>query len=92
MVSRSIMPLEGLKLMPAADPIFFLHHAQLDHLWWLWQQQDLQRLKEYAGKHMYNSTDDNASGLDMLQFGGFVEDIPVVRVMNTKNGFLCYQY
>lgn len=22
------------------DPVFFLHHANIDHIWWLWQMQD----------------------------------------------------
>ncbi|CAF3444778.1 unnamed protein product [Fusarium graminearum] len=32
------------------DPIFFMHHGQVDRLWALWQQQDPEaRLKDYAG-------------------------------------------
>ncbi|KAH7311246.1 hypothetical protein B0I35DRAFT_357532 [Stachybotrys elegans] len=32
------------------DPIFFMHHCQVDRLWTLWQQQNLEvRLKDYAG-------------------------------------------
>lgn len=75
-----------------SDPLFYVHHAQLDRLWWRWQQEspDL-RLKEYHGKHMYNSTG-NATLDDILMYGGFAEDIPVSRVMDTKGGFLCYTY
>lgn len=34
------------------DPIFFLHHAYLDRVWWQWQQKDLQvRLSEIGGNN-----------------------------------------
>ncbi|KAK6814605.1 Tyrosinase ustQ [Aspergillus parasiticus] len=81
-----------LAMTAANDPLFYVHHAQLDRLWWRWQQEnpDL-RLKEYHGKHMYNSTG-NATLDDILMYGGFAEDIPVSRVMDTKGGFLCYTY
>ncbi|KXT05546.1 hypothetical protein AC578_3684 [Pseudocercospora eumusae] len=28
-------------LLAPADPVFFLHHTNLDRLWWSWQQADL---------------------------------------------------
>lgn len=32
------------------DPIFFLHHANLDRLWWRWQQANLTaRLTDMSG-------------------------------------------
>jgi tyrosinase len=32
------------------DPVFFLHHAQVDRLWWIWQQKDpMNRMMEYLG-------------------------------------------
>ncbi|WDK18396.1 hypothetical protein CGRA01v4_09681 [Colletotrichum graminicola] len=82
-----------LSLTAANDPVFYLHHAQIDHLWWRWQQEDkATRLYEYEGKHMFNSTDGTASLSDTLQYGGFAEDIPVSWVMDTEDGFLCYRY
>ncbi|KAH6623942.1 putative tyrosinase [Chaetomium tenue] len=82
------------KAMTAAnDPLFFLHHAQLDRTWWRWQQEDpRRRMAEYEGKHMFNSTTSNATVNDMLLFGGFAKDIPVQDVMNTEGGLLCYRY
>lgn len=75
-----------------ADPLFYVHHAQLDRMWWRWQQEDPRhRTAEYEGKHMFNSTD-NATVNDMLLFGGFAEDIPVRDVMSTEGGLLCYKY
>lgn len=35
------------------DPIFFLHHANVDRMWWLWQTMDLpKRLKDIKGGPM----------------------------------------
>lgn len=77
----------------SSDPIFFLHHAQLDHIWWQWQQQQPEsRLGAYSGRHMVNSTDENASLQDVLMFGGLVENVPVWHAMDTENGKLCYRY
>lgn len=77
------------------DPIFFVHHAQIDQLWWRWQQENpAKRLQEYGGNglsHMHNTTEE-ASLDDMLLFGGLVPDVPVSKVMDTENGFLCYRY
>ncbi|KAH8689854.1 monooxygenase [Talaromyces proteolyticus] len=81
-----------LALTAANDPIFFVHHAQLDRLWWQWQQENLgKRVQEYHGEHMFNSTR-KVSLSDMTMVGGLAEDIPVSKVMNTKDGFLCYRY
>ncbi|KAJ5528724.1 hypothetical protein N7527_002117 [Penicillium freii] len=74
------------------DPLFYVHHAQLDRLWWRWQQENPRaRLNEYEGKHMFNSTE-NATIGDILLFGGFAENIPVSKVMDTEGGILCYKY
>ncbi|KXT07743.1 hypothetical protein AC579_4702 [Pseudocercospora musae] len=82
-----------LALTAANDPLFFLHHAQLDHLWWRWQQQKPEsRLKAYAGRHLFNSTDYNANLQDMLLYGGFVDDVPVWRAMDARSEELCYTY
>jgi tyrosinase len=40
------------------DPLFFLHHAFIDLLWWKWQVQDLDtRLIAIGGNNQPNSTD-----------------------------------
>lgn len=36
----------------AGDPIFFLHHTNLDRLWWEWQKLDLPaRLTDMGGRN-----------------------------------------
>ncbi|KAI0405660.1 putative tyrosinase [Xylaria palmicola] len=74
------------------DPIFFLHHAQIDRLWWKWQSQDLEtRELAYNGPSRHNSST-LAQLTDELEMGGLSPNIPVSSVMTTKNGLLCYKY
>jgi tyrosinase len=35
------------------EPLFFLHHSNLDRLWWLWQQANLtSRLTDMGGRNV----------------------------------------
>ncbi|KAF2237624.1 putative tyrosinase [Viridothelium virens] len=74
-----------------ADPIFFLQHAQIDRLWWRWQQTDkTSRLKDYSGL----GTDSNSQATlqDILDVDGLGPSMRVVDVIDTTGGNLCYQY
>lgn len=86
-----ILKLTGLMCSPA-DPVFFLHHAQLDRLWWLWQQRDIpRRLSEYHGRASTNGTI-GATLQDVLTLKGLMSDISVSDIMDTEGGYLCYRY
>ena len=72
--------------------MFFLHHTQLDRLWWLWQQTDpAKRLVEYTGRSSAFSQSD-ASLDDRLEMGTLAPSIPVSGVMSTESLLLCYRY
>lgn len=74
------------------DPIFFLHHAQLDRLWWRWQQlKPNTRFVEYTGQHMVNSSG-NASLSDRLFVDTLAVDNAVGDVMSIQGKILCYDY
>ncbi|MCJ1229643.1 hypothetical protein MMC12_006312 [Toensbergia leucococca] len=74
------------------DPVFYLHHAQLDRIWWMWQQADLPyRLTDYAGRLLRNSTQ-RASLNDIIPMGGLAPDITIADMMETESGLLCYRY
>ncbi|KAF7919615.1 hypothetical protein EAE99_008467 [Botrytis elliptica] len=74
------------------DPVFFLHHTQLDRLWWLWQQKDIQnRLYQYRGVTAFKSPE-QASVQDLLLMGKLIADIEVKDVLDTESGVLCYNY
>lgn len=79
------------------DPIFFLHHTQIDRLWYLWQQESPEtRMLDYAGnKTQYNEggVDPVAASLtDVLSYIGLAVDLVVSDVMNTTSSLLCYNY
>ncbi|KAK3075302.1 hypothetical protein LTR53_001503 [Teratosphaeriaceae sp. CCFEE 6253] len=74
------------------DPLFFLHHTQLDRLWWLWQQRQPDRgLSAYAG-HKQRHSMEMASLEDAITMQGLAPDIKVVDVMDVKGPLLCYGY
>lgn len=74
------------------DPIFFLHHGQIDRLWWKWQSQDLEmRALAYDGPSRHNSSIE-AQLTDQLEMAGLAPEVPILSVMTINNGFLCYKY
>ncbi|KAG9103970.1 hypothetical protein FRC07_009879, partial [Ceratobasidium sp. 392] len=45
------------------DPIFFLHHANYDRIWWLWQQKSVaNKYAFFGGTKMTYSDPDNSNG------------------------------
>lgn len=80
------------------DPVFFLHHAQIDRLWWLWQQKDpKKRNVEFGGNKMQE--DGGAEGSspraklsDVMSVRGLGGDVKVRDFMTTQNERLCYRY
>ena len=73
-----------------ADPIFFLHHAMVDKVWWQWQQRDPQN-RTFAYKGLRNDGR-NATLDDVLPMLGLAPDAVVRNYMDTKGGTLCYTY
>ena len=71
--------------------MFFLHHAQLDRLWWKWQHERPGRLREYNGESALRSKK-AASLQDRLELGALAPVIAVEEIMDTKAGLLCYEY
>ncbi|KAK3395337.1 hypothetical protein B0T20DRAFT_509127 [Sordaria brevicollis] len=81
-----------------ADPIFYLHHANLDRLWWSWQKLNLTtRLKEISGPSVMMQPTSPPVTLDFpMTLGVSYEEATVGDVMNImgcgKDGVLCYDY
>lgn len=43
--------MDDVSLSPA-DPLFFLHHTNLDRLWWEWQSKNASRLTDISGRNV----------------------------------------
>ncbi|KAF8686470.1 Common central domain of tyrosinase [Rhizoctonia solani] len=74
------------------DPLFFLHHAQVDRLWTLWQGRNETRLHDYAGNTVQNMTANTASLGDEMFTLGFAPERDVQSLMDTMASGLCYTY
>lgn len=76
--------------------MFFLHHTQVDRLWWLWQQrQPSQRLRQFFGaldNFLRTPESTGAALTDILPMGDLVHDGTVAEYMDTMTGSLCYRY
>ena len=84
--------IEAFEIDKTADPVFFLHHVNLDRLWWQWQQIKRQsRLTAYSGR-ANNNTEAAAALTDDLNMGGLSRNLRVVDVMDTSAGQFCYGY
>ncbi|KAI1662918.1 Di-copper centre-containing protein [Daldinia decipiens] len=87
-------------LMPATspnDPLFFLHHTQIDRLWSLWQQVDPEtRVNDFSGFRTQNKTGQptpaQATLDDIMPMRNLAKDIPIRDIMSTQSDLLCYTY
>jgi len=78
------------------DPIFYLHHAFLDRVWWQWQEGALPaRLSDFAG---YTTEYEPVTGWvnatldDELNMFGIIPNATVRDLMDIRGGRLCYEY
>ena len=65
------------------DPIFFMHHGFIDRNWYHWQNAD-------PGNRMYTLGSMAVSG--SLSSLGIRGDVSMWDMMDTRGGFLCYEY
>lgn len=75
------------------DPVFFLHHANIDRLWYNWQTLKPARIEEYAGRWAFHYLDLNrnnkVSASADYPLPGY-EDTKVEQILNPDA--LCYTY
>ncbi|OIW22959.1 Di-copper centre-containing protein [Coniochaeta ligniaria NRRL 30616] len=79
------------------DPAFYLHHAQIDRTWWVWQNLDPEeRTRAIGGSiSLLDPTARNGTLEDVIDLGVNAEAITIEKVMSTvglTGGPLCYVY
>lgn len=77
-----------------SDPLFFLHHGQLDRLWFKWQHEDPDnRMYEVGGPSTLDPDSPKVNldfVLNMLSLLG--PNITVSEMMDTELEPNCYKY
>lgn len=63
------------------DPLFYMHHAYLDKLFWKWQQADPARLSEVGGQNVQTGTTANSA---FTRYNGDNGTITTVRTSGTS--------
>ncbi|KFY07699.1 hypothetical protein V492_06902 [Pseudogymnoascus sp. VKM F-4246] len=77
------------------DPMFWLHHGQIDRTWWIWQNQDLKnRQNAIAGSiYLFNDPPLPLGTLnDWMDMGACGKSATIGDVMDTQGEFMCYIY
>lgn len=78
------------------DPVFWMHHAMLDRVWWIWQALHPDQAKTVAGTITLdnNPPSRNATLEDLVQFNYLgLEDMELGKLMDTLSGEpFCYIY
>ncbi|QRW21114.1 tyrosinase [Rhizoctonia solani] len=74
------------------DPLFYLHHAQIDRIWTLWQGRNKTRISDYTGNAIQNATTNMAGLGDIMTVLGLAQNRTVESVMDTQASGLCYTY
>jgi tyrosinase len=77
------------------DPSFYLHHAMIDRLYWIWQALHPLEANAISGTITFRNNPPSRDGNvdDLLDMGKLGAHIPIRNVLNTLGGTpLCYIY
>lgn len=77
------------------DPVFWLHHAQIDRTWWIWQNQDIKNRQNAIGDTItLNNSPPSRDGTldDTVNLGVNAVDRKIGTLMSTTAGPFCYIY
>ncbi|MCJ1294457.1 hypothetical protein MMC34_006015 [Xylographa carneopallida] len=77
------------------DPMFWLHHAQIDRVWWIWQNQAIDaRLNQVSATITINNTPPSRNGTlqDKVDLGFNAPPVQMSTLVSTISGPFCYIY
>ncbi|KAL2134941.1 hypothetical protein VTI74DRAFT_10348 [Chaetomium olivicolor] len=79
----------------SGDPAFYLHHAQIDRVYWIWQMLDFKNRQDVFGTNtMLNFPPSaNTTVEDLIDLSPLTAPVKIKDLMNTIGGTpLCYIY
>ncbi|KAF9889993.1 hypothetical protein FE257_006673 [Aspergillus nanangensis] len=84
----------GNQAQSPADPLFYLHHGNVDRVFWEWQQKDLwTRLHQVGGPVAPMDYSGTNVTLDFtVNIGKLAPDATLEQLLNTRGDVLCYTY
>ena len=74
------------------DPSFFLHHAMVDRVYWIWQALHPFQARDIAGGNHMLAPTGPALKTDPLNLGVLGSTIPLQNALSTLGGPFCYIY
>lgn len=74
------------------DPLFYMHHTNLDRLWWLWQVKFPDHLYQIAGPTTQNPPYIPVTLSYLLQMGNVGSTLSLWDVMDIRKEPNCYVY
>lgn len=76
------------------DPLFYLHHGNLDRIFWEWQQRDpAARLNEVGGPvKPFDYGGENVTLEFEIEMGRLAGSVTLKDLLDTRGGTLCYTY
>jgi len=77
------------------DPVFYLHHSQIDRVWWIWQTLNLPySLSAVSGTITIQNTPPsrNATLDDLVDLGLNAPPVELGSLLDTLDGDFCYIY
>lgn len=89
-----ILGMTGNAANSPGDPLFFLHHGDLDRIFWQWQQKDLKtRLNQVGGPiEPFDYSGKNVTLDFTINMGKLAGDAKLKSLLDTQGGTLCYTY
>src|ERR1700760_3790820 len=79
------------------DPLFFMHHAQIDHIWWIWQNLYPENKFQVGGPVYPNGTGGWVTPDYPIEMTPFIaQDVKIQNILDALkkygSGFLLYTY
>lgn len=76
------------------EPLFYMHHAMIDYVFWKWQQIDPEVRHHQVGGPVkpYDYTGTNVTLDFEINLGAIAPSIPLRDTLDTQGGLFCYTY